>query len=290
MTPVIPTRTGRTVSPRPRLERLRHHRPRRADLRAGRPERRRQDHAATPARRTGPRTPADGGTRTAPPGRTPPSWPRSASSPRDPAVPAVHRRRSHRHRRAPEPPLGRRSCGPGCSTLNIPLDRPVGTLSGGQRAQVALALTLANGPGCCCWTSRRRAGPAGPAEFPRRPGAAVADSGLTVVLSSHLLADLERVGDHLILLAASRVQLSGDIDALLAEHRVLVGPRKDTTAIARPAPSCRPAHRPPDHPARPPERPGDRPGLGERRGRARGDGARLHRPAGQSRTPRPARA
>ena len=53
------------------------------------------------------------------------------------------------------------------------------------------------------------------------------------MLSSHLVADMERVVDHLILLSASRVQLSGDIDALLAEHRVLVGPRKDTAAIAR---------------------------------------------------------
>jgi ABC-2 type transport system ATP-binding protein len=53
------------------------------------------------------------------------------------------------------------------------------------------------------------------------------------VLSSHLIADIERVCDHLILLASSRVQLCGDIETVLAEHRVLVGPRQDTTAIAR---------------------------------------------------------
>ena len=53
------------------------------------------------------------------------------------------------------------------------------------------------------------------------------------MLSSHLIADLERVCDHLILLAAARVQLCGDIEDLLAEHVVLVGPRKDTTAIER---------------------------------------------------------
>ena len=61
----------------------------------------------------------------------------------------------------------------------------------------------------------------------------MADGGLTVVLSLYLLADLQRVCDHLILLATSRVQLCGDIDALLAEHQFLVGPRKDTTAIER---------------------------------------------------------
>ena len=62
---------------------------------------------------------------------------------------------------------------------------------------------------------------------------AVACGGLTVLLSSHLLADLERVADHLILLATSRVQLCGDIDALLAEHQILVGPRRATTAIEK---------------------------------------------------------
>jgi ABC-2 type transport system ATP-binding protein len=62
---------------------------------------------------------------------------------------------------------------------------------------------------------------------------AESEAGLTVVLSSHLIADLERVCDHLILLAESRVQLCGDIDELLAEHTLLVGPRKDTAAIER---------------------------------------------------------
>ncbi|HXO25103.1 MAG TPA: hypothetical protein VN870_11000, partial [Streptosporangiaceae bacterium] len=61
----------------------------------------------------------------------------------------------------------------------------------------------------------------------------VAAGGLTVVLSSHLVADLERVCDYIIQLAASRVQLCGDIDTVVAEHQILVGPRKDTTAIER---------------------------------------------------------
>ena len=53
------------------------------------------------------------------------------------------------------------------------------------------------------------------------------------MLSSHLIADTERVCDHLILLAESEVQLCGDTESLLAQHRILTGPRKDTTAIAR---------------------------------------------------------
>jgi ABC-2 type transport system ATP-binding protein len=119
-------------------------------------------------------------------------------------------------------------------SLNIPLDRAVGKLSGGQRAQVALALTLAKRPRLLLLDEPVAAlDPLARRNFLAMLAVAVADGGLTVVLSSHLVADLERVADHLILLAASRVQLCGDIDALLAEHHVLVGPRKPATAIEK---------------------------------------------------------
>jgi ABC-2 type transport system ATP-binding protein len=120
------------------------------------------------------------------------------------------------------------------SRVRIPLDRPVGTLSGGQRAQVALALTLAKRPGLLLLDEPLAA--LDPLARQRVLGTlaeAAAGGGLTVVLSSHLIADIERVCDHLVLLAESRVQLCGDIEALLEEHRILTGPRKDTTAIAR---------------------------------------------------------
>jgi ABC-2 type transport system ATP-binding protein len=118
--------------------------------------------------------------------------------------------------------------------LKIPLDRPVGTLSGGQRAQVALALTLAKQPRLLLLDEPLAAlDPLARRNFLGTLAEAAAGGDLTIVLSSHLIADIERVCDHLILLAASRVQLCGDIETLLAEHRVLTGPRKDTTAIAR---------------------------------------------------------
>jgi ABC-2 type transport system ATP-binding protein len=118
-------------------------------------------------------------------------------------------------------------------SLDIPLDQQVGTLSGGQRAQLALALTLAKHPRLLLLDEPVAAlDPLARRRFLAHLAEAVAD-GLTVVLSSHLLADLERVCDHLILLSASRVQLCGEIEALLAEHQILVGPRKDTTAIER---------------------------------------------------------
>lgn len=118
--------------------------------------------------------------------------------------------------------------------LNIPLDATVGTLSGGQRAQVALSLTLAKRPRVLLLDEPLAAlDPLARRHFLGTLADAVAAGGLTVVLSSHLVADVERVCDHLILLSGSRVQLCGEIEDLLTEHRVLVGPRKDTTAIER---------------------------------------------------------
>ena len=104
--------------------------------------------------------------------------------------------------------------------LSIPLDAAVGTLA--KRPKVLLL----DEPVAALDPRARR-------HFLGTLADAVAQGGLTVVLSSHLIVDIERVCDHLILLASSRVQLCGDIDELLAEHRVLVGPRKDTTAIER---------------------------------------------------------
>jgi ABC-2 type transport system ATP-binding protein len=118
--------------------------------------------------------------------------------------------------------------------LKIPLDQPVGTLSGGQRAQVALALTLAKRPRLLLLDEPLAAlDPLARRNFVAALAEAAAGGGLTILLSSHLIADIERVCDHLVLLAASRVQLCGDTETLLAQHRILAGLRKDTAAIAR---------------------------------------------------------
>ena len=113
------------------------------------------------------------------------------------------------------------------AALKIPLGRPVATLSGGQRAQVGLSLALAKRPRLLLLDEPVAAlDPLARREFLTSLTEAVADGDLSVILSSHLLHDLERVCDHLILLAASRTQLVGDIDDVLATHKMLVGPRR----------------------------------------------------------------
>ncbi len=111
--------------------------------------------------------------------------------------------------------------------LGVPLDRPVAKLSGGQRAQIGLGLALAKRPKVLLLDEPVAAlDPLARREFLASLTEAVADGDLSVILSSHLLHDLERVCDHLILLSAGRSQLCGDIDDLLGSHRMLVGPKR----------------------------------------------------------------
>lgn len=112
--------------------------------------------------------------------------------------------------------------------LHIPTHRPVGTLSGGQRSQVGLSLALAKQPDLLLLDEPVASlDPLARREFLGTLSGAVADSGLSVVVSSHLLHDLERVCDHLVLLSSSRILLCDDIETLLASHRLLVGPRRE---------------------------------------------------------------
>jgi ABC-2 type transport system ATP-binding protein len=118
--------------------------------------------------------------------------------------------------------------------LQIPLDQKVGTLSGGQQAQVALTLALAKRPELLLLDEPVAAlDPLARREFLQSLMEAAADGELTILLSSHILTDLERVCDYMILLARSEVQLSAPIEEIVAEHRVLTGPRSDPSAVDR---------------------------------------------------------
>jgi len=117
-------------------------------------------------------------------------------------------------------------------SLRIPLDRPMESLSGGMRAQVALALALGKRPQLLLLDEPVAAlDPLARHEFLASLAAAVADGGVTVLMSSHLLPDLERVCDHLILIAEAQPVICGDIEHLLDTHKLLTAATRDTTAI-----------------------------------------------------------
>ncbi|HUS26170.1 MAG TPA: ABC transporter ATP-binding protein [Nevskiaceae bacterium] len=116
--------------------------------------------------------------------------------------------------------------------LDIPLDRPVGKLSGGQRAQVGLALALAKKPKLLLLDEPVAAlDPLARADFLSSLAQAVAEANgeLTVVMSSHLLSDLERICDHIILLATGKTQLCESIEEAIDSHRLLTGKRRQLT-------------------------------------------------------------
>jgi ABC-2 type transport system ATP-binding protein len=123
------------------------------------------------------------------------------------------------------------------AALGLPLDRKVGRLSGGQQAQVALTLAVAKRPDLLVLDEPlANLDPLARHEVMRDLMAAVADTGLTVLLSSHVVADLTDTCDWLILLNGGRVQVSGAIEDLLAGHRRLVGPAELAASVAERVP------------------------------------------------------
>jgi len=107
-----------------------------------------------------------------------------------------------------------------------------GSLSGGQRAQLALTLAIAKRPDLLL-LDEPVAGldPLARREFLQGLMESVAEHGTSVVLSSHLITDIERVCDHLVVLAASRIRLAGKVSELLASHQRLSGPRRDPATL-----------------------------------------------------------
>ena len=116
--------------------------------------------------------------------------------------------------------------------LEIPLERKVGKLSGGQHAQVALTAALAKRPELLVLDEPvARLDPLARHEFLAALMAAVAEEEMSVIFSSHVVAELERVCDYLVVLSAGQVQLAGEVDDLLASHRMLSGPAAEVPAL-----------------------------------------------------------
>ena len=110
--------------------------------------------------------------------------------------------------------------------LGISLKRKVKTLSGGQQAQVALTMALAKrAPLLVLDEPVSSLDPVARLEFMRDLMASVVGTGLTVVIASHVVSELERLCDWLIVLTAGQVQVAGPADDLLAAHRLLTVPR-----------------------------------------------------------------
>jgi ABC-2 type transport system ATP-binding protein len=117
--------------------------------------------------------------------------------------------------------------------LGIPLKQKAGKLSGGQRAQLALTLALARRPRLLVLDEpMAMLDPIARQDFMASVLAATAADGVSVVLSSHVLAELERVADYLILVSRGRVQVAGAVENLLASHRVLTGPAAEAERYA----------------------------------------------------------
>ena len=116
--------------------------------------------------------------------------------------------------------------------LGLDQRQRAGSLSGGERAQLTLTLALAKRPELLILDEPVASlDPLARREFLRGLMEAVAEHGTSVVLSSHLVADLERVCDYLVVLVTSRVRVAGEVSALLASHHRLSGPRRDPGAL-----------------------------------------------------------
>jgi ABC-2 type transport system ATP-binding protein len=116
--------------------------------------------------------------------------------------------------------------------LDLDPRQKAGQLSGGQRAQLALTLALAKRPELLILDEPIASlDPRARHEFLQLLMNATAEQELSVVMSSHLVADLERVSDYLIILVASRVRIDGEVDDLLATHHLLTGPRRDSASL-----------------------------------------------------------
>jgi ABC-2 type transport system ATP-binding protein len=116
--------------------------------------------------------------------------------------------------------------------IGLDLRQKAGKLSGGQRAQLALTLGLAKRPELLILDEPIASlDPLARREFLQSMMAATADRELSVIMSSHLIGDLEHVCDYLVVLVGSRVLLDGQVAELLASHHLVTGARGDATSL-----------------------------------------------------------
>ena len=106
--------------------------------------------------------------------------------------------------------------------LSIPLDSRADQLSGGQQAQVGLALALgARAPVLLLDEPLASLDPLARREFLGVLVEAVRETGATALLSSHVITDIEQACDHLIVLGGGRALLAVSIAEAVAGHGVV---------------------------------------------------------------------
>jgi ABC-2 type transport system ATP-binding protein len=117
--------------------------------------------------------------------------------------------------------------------LGIAFGHKVGRLSGGQRAQLALTIAFSRHPDLLVLDEPLSGlDPLARHDFMATLMIAAAEDGVSVVFSSHVISELERVADYLVLLSGGRVQVMGEISELVAGHAMMSGPAADTDRIA----------------------------------------------------------
>jgi ABC-2 type transport system ATP-binding protein len=118
--------------------------------------------------------------------------------------------------------------------LGIPLNRKAGKMSGGQQAQLALTLALARRPRLLLLDEPMATlDPIARHDFMATVMTAAAEDGVSVLLSSHVLMELERVADYLVLVSHGSVQVAGEVEDLLATHCMLTGPASESERYVR---------------------------------------------------------
>ena len=120
---------------------------------------------------------------------------------------------------------------------DIPPRRRVGKLSGGQQARLALTLAIARRPRLLLLDEPlANVDPLGRLDVMATLMTSVAEDGLSVVLSSHVLAELERVANYLVVMSRGHVQVAATVDSLLDSHRALIGPAEEADRLAEHVP------------------------------------------------------
>jgi ABC-2 type transport system ATP-binding protein len=121
------------------------------------------------------------------------------------------------------------------AALRIPLDHKIGKLSGGQQAQIALTIAMARSPELLILDEPLAAlDPLARHDFLASLMEIAADGGISVLFSSHVVSELERVADYLVVLADGHVQVMGDVEELLSAHLLLIGPTAAIGELAEP--------------------------------------------------------